>query len=647
MIINESDNNRLSVDKMLEILMKYDVISFDIFDTLILRPFTKPNDLFKIIGMRYGLSNFNSIRTNASKSAREKFSHGEIYIEDIYKEVNIMTNIDIKDGSNYEFEVEKNICYANPYMKEIFDGLVKNNKDIIIVSDMYFSNDKLSKILENCGYKGYKKLYVSCDYKKSKSNFEMFNMLSQIYKDKKVIHIGDNYDSDVLHPQKIGWDSFYYPKTTSFDDKLIKNQLSYNIRSVYNAIVQNHFHNGLEDNNFKNKKYYYGFAVGGILSLGYTKWIHDIAIKEGFQKILFLSRDGDVLKKTYDYLYNDIPSEYLYWSRHAGIKTAIEKDLSYYIFQFINRRKSSTPNITVDELLKDAELDFLIPKLEKLSIKKDTIINDDICNKIIELIKLNIEQVKKISVNYQNAAKLYIEPLINGYSKILIVDIGWKGSSFTSLKYLIEEVWKLPIKVVGTVVGNYAYKKGYDTSMIQCGDIRAYSFSEFMNVDYALLHQKNLEISNSIVETLFTAEHPTFLKYELDKNNGVKLIFSDKIDNNINHVNLIQKGILEFVKEYVSKVSYFPELLNISGRDAYTSIISVIKDSDELEKFLNAFNDYEFVVTVGGLKQKGEIITNTLPEMVNKIKNKNKSNKKLLKRIKKKIKNIIKKHLRR
>lgn len=644
MILNKL-GQRQPINEVIELLMKYDVISFDIFDTLVLRPFTKPNDLFKILGMKYYLSDFNRIRTNASALARDKVEHREVKIEDIYKEVNLMTNIDVKEGAKYEFEAEKNICYANPYMVQIFNTLVNSGKEVIIISDMYYSKKQIKEILDNCNIKGYTNLYISNEYKKSKKNHQLFEYVANKYKkNKKIIHIGDTYESDIEPADLIGWDAYYYPKTVTFDNKIIKYRISYNIRSVYNAIIQNRFYNGLTDDNITNSKYKYGFVAGGFLALGYTKWIHDIAKNENYDKILFLSRDGDVLKKVYDYLYDDIPSEYVYWSRHAGIKSTIERDLAYFIFQFIERRVKLTNKTTVKELLKDAELDFLIPKLKQISINKNQFINSDICDKIIMLIKDNIEEVRKISIDYKTAAKKYFEPILKNCSKVLIVDIGWKGSSLTSLKYLIEEVWKFPIIVKGTLIGNYAYKKGYDTSMLQSGDIRAYAFSETLNMDYALIHQKNLEISNSIVEALFSAKHATFVKYILNEKNEAIPVFSDKNSNN-EHVENIQHGIIDFVKDYVEKTKYFKELLNISGRDAYTPIITLLSDKELLDQFLADFNDYNFVVTVGGLKQKGKEITNTLPEMVNNIKKKNSlfnrlkiKFKRILKKIKKKIK---------
>lgn len=40
----------LTVEAFIDLLSQYDVVSFDIFDTLIFRPFSEPADLFYLLG---------------------------------------------------------------------------------------------------------------------------------------------------------------------------------------------------------------------------------------------------------------------------------------------------------------------------------------------------------------------------------------------------------------------------------------------------------------------------------------------------------------------------------------------------------------------------------------------------------------------
>ena len=51
-------------------IKKYDVISFDIFDTAILRLFFKPYDIFNVIENYLSIENFAKIRYQSSQKAR-------------------------------------------------------------------------------------------------------------------------------------------------------------------------------------------------------------------------------------------------------------------------------------------------------------------------------------------------------------------------------------------------------------------------------------------------------------------------------------------------------------------------------------------------------------------------------------------------
>lgn len=53
-------------------LMSYDVISFDVFDTLLFRPFSSPSDLFMLVGERLDIMDFTQIRLQAEEEARQK-----------------------------------------------------------------------------------------------------------------------------------------------------------------------------------------------------------------------------------------------------------------------------------------------------------------------------------------------------------------------------------------------------------------------------------------------------------------------------------------------------------------------------------------------------------------------------------------------
>ncbi len=179
------------------------VVSFDVFDTLIVRKgISSPADLFE----RINDSNFKQLRCEAEKKARKNKGNIEITIEDIY---NFLPQYDY----SIEEECEYSICVANPEMLSFFDQCRLEEKKLIIVSDMYYSRDVISRILKNAGYLiEDDSIYVSSEFKTTKKTGKLFqDVISNIgVFPRDVLHIGDDLISDYLMAKKVGINSFLY-----------------------------------------------------------------------------------------------------------------------------------------------------------------------------------------------------------------------------------------------------------------------------------------------------------------------------------------------------------------------------------------------------------------------------------------------------
>ena len=200
---------------------KHDIISFDIFDTLLLRPYVKPTDLFFHLERLENVDGFHNARIEAERQARKTHSDLEdITIDEIYDEIADK----YKPLKQKEMDLERQVLQPNPEMKEVFDYALKQNKKIIIVSDMYLPAKFLSDVLIEKGYDGFEKIYVSCEYRKTKWTGNLYkNVLSeQKIKGKDVLHIGDNVDSDKNRAEKGGISAILYTKKI---DKLLAENL--------------------------------------------------------------------------------------------------------------------------------------------------------------------------------------------------------------------------------------------------------------------------------------------------------------------------------------------------------------------------------------------------------------------------------------
>ncbi len=197
-----------------EWLCGHDVVSFDIFDTLVLRRCDQPADVFDAVGQKLGRDDFRRIRTEAEKTARQIAMRErgtlEVSIRDIYGVLEKEYGIPAEEGIDTEFQTELEYCFANPELLDVFQSLRQKGRTVVIVSDMYLPHGMMERLLEHVGYTGYEKLYVSCDYGRSKGDGSLFRLVQSEYRGRNIVHIGDNERSDVENARRCGIDSVLY-----------------------------------------------------------------------------------------------------------------------------------------------------------------------------------------------------------------------------------------------------------------------------------------------------------------------------------------------------------------------------------------------------------------------------------------------------
>lgn len=438
-------NPNLSVAAYVDKLKKYDVISFDVFDTLIFRPFSVPTDLFFQVSESFDIMDFKNIRTWAEWNAREKCrkqnGHVEIGLKEIWENLEKETGLSAEEGMKIERETEQKLCYANPFMLEIWKCIQSMNKKLIIVSDMYLPEDCIAKILGNAGFTGIEKIYVSNTYHKSKADGSLYHEVIKDYNGLSIAHVGDNPHSDEKMAKNCGIATLPYPNIN-------KNVLLYRpmdmsaiVGSAYRAIVSSHLYNGLHS---YGMEYEYGFIYGGLFVVGYCNFIHEYYNHHGLDKLLFLSRDGDILKQVYDFLYPEDSTKYVYWSRKAAVKLMANEDKHDFFRRFLYHKVNQ--KYTIARILHSMELDSLT---EQLDTKSDEELADKNVHQLKQYIEAKWDQVLAVYEPQMTAARKYYAQVLDGCSRVAAVDIGWAGSGAVSLSHLTEKAWKIPCHVTG------------------------------------------------------------------------------------------------------------------------------------------------------------------------------------------------------
>ncbi len=184
-------------------------VSFDIFDTLITRILPRPDDLFDMVEMSLGGgSNFSRHRKEVEASLRLANSSGDVGYGQIYSEMERRKETGAFARQAYECEesMEKRVTIPRKTMVDAVNYAISKGKRVVLASDMYLHRTQVEALLEQCGVRGYSKLYLSSETGLRKDDLSLWRHLmdEENAKDASFLHVGDNEHSDVQLPLALG-----------------------------------------------------------------------------------------------------------------------------------------------------------------------------------------------------------------------------------------------------------------------------------------------------------------------------------------------------------------------------------------------------------------------------------------------------------
>jgi HAD superfamily hydrolase (TIGR01549 family) len=357
---------------------KYEVVSFDIFDTLLVRPFAKPTDLFRLMGNDVArltdgaIDNFLTTRMLAEQTVRDRIKTAlekhkdnpgqdftvsriafpfpvreaapapkqEITLQEIYTEICDMTGVEqtiLDDVMFLEIAYEKRYLQVRRSGKHLYDEAVRSGKTVIITSDMYLPQSAIEDILRLNGFDGYHKLYLSSTIGLRKHEGELFEHVLKDLKisPRSILHIGDNLHGDIKMAEKYKIDALWTKRTLDCFYSLKKNKdLIFPKRNQAGlaeaaaiGLNANHLFDDPTriywgDTHFNGESYNLGYYGLGWMFTGFAKWIIEEAIRDGIDTLYFLSRDGEIIMRAYEILARHYPNapkaRYLYSSRRSA-----------------------------------------------------------------------------------------------------------------------------------------------------------------------------------------------------------------------------------------------------------------------------------------------------------------------------------------
>lgn len=423
-------------ESIVDLIKKAKVISFDCFDTLLERPYVCPKDLFVHMERFYDIKGFAEERISAEQRAHNNSLKKEISIDEIYD--NILPKFKKYKQSELLFEQTLLKRVEQNYL--LYKEAVKQNKPIVVISDMYLSDVFIKSVLTKNGYDNIRKVYVSSKYNATKGTGDLYRFVLQDFdlKPNELLHIGDNEHVDIACPSSMGITTFYVKKS------LDKYAANYGLAKYYRFFNANPcletsvLLSLIVKQSLKHKLNYWqqiGYAIAAPFIYGYLSKIENEVQKNKIDTLLFVARDGYLLQKYYNILVNKpVKNHYIYAPRILNLKCFGDWcDSRAYLVKYAKMLSKNIKQFVGVESEQDIKqsLEFYSDKIESfLSYNKS--------NYMRYLKKQNISGNRIASVDMTTGAfssERFLSKIFQDKYKL-----GFFSASFTNKKNLLQYI---------------------------------------------------------------------------------------------------------------------------------------------------------------------------------------------------------------
>lgn len=578
---NRKSSNNEKVKDATDDFLKYmsssnvEVVSFDIFDTLVCRKTASPRDIFRILEKNlfteigFSVPGFAALRIECEdklrssildSTGRQDVTYTEIYSR--FMELTGLSESIVNKIKALEFQYELKFIRPRPAGIELFNRALRSNKVVVLTSDMYLEKDQIEEILHKNDIAGYNKLYLSSELGIRKHEGDLFH---HVLKDQKIsgssmLHIGDNIAGDIDSAKSFGINTIHIPRAVEIFKKanrrcsnvLIANQKSLNYQqNIVNGLYVNRFYDAINTkqygkSHFDGSGYELGYIGLGPLIASFCTQIKNTAIQRGIKDIAFLSRDGLIFKRVFDQLFDnvDISTHYVSSSRRStqvasmtsrvDILNILRKPVySCRICDYLeNRFGLEFDKIKIDSLLAAG----LNTKTSMIGGKFD---KDLLKQIILDHEELILENAKKEREDYISYIKSF-----NMSSNFSVVDIGYSGSL---QKFFNEFVSK-------DIFGFYL--STFNTALSNISSEKSFSFISNLHNEHITIHGINTH--RFMYENMICSSEDTFVKID-----GQDKVYSDENDDKRKSlVDIIHDGIYDFSVD-------ISDLLSINDNGVY------------------------------------------------------------------------------
>ncbi len=545
-VYNLSNLAPLFINDIKKQIYEHDIISFDLFDTLVTRNVLNPTDIYSLMNQQLvkigvEIDDFEDRRLEAELILTKERAPKLV---DIYRYV--LEHIDgnckftPNELADLEWEIDQKLLIPRLKVCELIRDAIENGKRIQIITDSYYSSEQIVLLLNRFNITGYERVFVSSEYGIGKTQ-GLFSVVQNILGEGKYLHVGDDKLADEESPAQVGMDSFLiYSGREMFEatgdlglEEYIAElperiQLGMFVARLFNNpfIFENNPSAELVVERSEDVAYLF---MAPILT-DFVLWLYRFVVSNDVDRVLFAARDGYLVQKMFEMLPECCNTTYFLTSRLAAIRAGIENEDDLIYVQDMKfsggirqQLKDRFGILIEDKLEKDRSLLDYFSKIQSLAITKKE-------NYRRYYNSLNIAPNEKI---------VFFDFVARGTCQLFVEKI--LGKKFKGIYFMQNDVelmkqWKMDISTY------------YDTSL---KDNEIYE-------DYYLL------------EPILSSSLPTLAEFDI---HGAPVYLEEtRTEEQIRIFDAMQREILEYFSSYI----VLDLNLNIASRTLSEKMLNMI-----------------------------------------------------------------------
>lgn len=550
-------------EELEEKIREADIVSFDFFETLVMRQTLSSEDVAGYVDGRLRekgicIPDFRKKRIGGEKELSKTSAPA---LTEIYGHMlmgiggNTVKGMTAEQLADLEWETDAELLVPRKDVCDIFRETVSAGKRVYIVSDSYYGKGQLAGILEKYGVTGYADLLSSSDYGTGKQQ-GLYEILKRKEPGKKCLHIGDDAVADVESAIRHGIGTCRLPGAADLLEAVGYFGFGDAMDSLADRLKIGMFAARLFNSPFWFEKgdrrigiadaYDIGYLICAPMICDFMLWFYGQTEERRLPNIWFGARDGYLIRRLYHCLAKKRgkkdESVYFLTSRTAAVRAGVSDtdDIRY-----VDGMKFSG---TLEENLE-----------ERFGIRAGEVTPEDIAEGESGLLRYRkpiLEKAETERRNYRN----YIRGLDIREGGIAFFDFVARGTTQKFLQRLVP----YPIR------GFYFLRIGEEEGI----QIRAFYGEERGKEAVPCAVYEDYYI----LETILTAPHPSVTGFRED---GTPVYAKEtRREKDIGCVERIQAGITDYFKTYLRLCPEGERSINRKLDEVFLGLVHKLRITD-------------------------------------------------------------------